>query len=124
MNRWLLILIATSLVACDLTGGYNPLETTPVSPPPRQLALLVKAITYGTNPDSDGYAAVVNNGAPQELGPTCGQNTLCWSFPVMPGDQTVALHGLAGNCTTGNNPRVVQVSSSNANTALFTVMCP
>ena len=128
--QWVVTLIATLLVACDLTGGYNPLGGSPAPPTGTQRTLTVVAITSGANPDTDGYQAVLDNGAPQQLGLPCPfANSACASFPVIRGDYTVALQGLAGNCTTGDNPRVVQVagtpgSSNPRNLTIFMVDCP
>jgi len=128
--QWVVTLIATSLVACDVGPDQLHLFGPPEPPPGLQGTLSVIAITSGANPDPDGYQAVLDNGAPQQLGLPCPLlNSECTSFPVIPGDYTVALQGLAGNCTTSNNPRVVPVawtpgSSNPVETTIFMVDCP
>jgi hypothetical protein len=76
--------------------------------------------TSGSNVDPDGYVVTVDGGASQPI-PANGSDTF---NGVSAGSHSVALSGLASNCTvSGTNPQTVSVPSGGTATAPFTVSC-
>jgi TolB protein len=76
--------------------------------------------TTGNAPDPDGYEASIDGDVPLAL-PAAG--TVAVS-PVMPGDHTLAMSGLAPNCTLdGPNPRTVTVAPGAMLTVDLAVGC-
>ena len=80
----------------------------------------VSATTSGPDPDADGYAVTLDgNGAALPL-PISGST----SFPnVAAGEHTVALGGLASNCTVDASSKGVTVVAGATATVGFTVSC-
>jgi len=90
------------------------------APPPQTGNLTVTASTTGSNLDPDGYTATVDGGASQSVG-TNGSVTFTG---LSAGSHSVALSGLAANCSvSGANPQTVTVPSGGTATATFAVSC-
>ncbi|OLC70561.1 MAG: hypothetical protein AUH78_20520 [Gemmatimonadetes bacterium 13_1_40CM_4_69_8] len=83
-------------------------------------SLQVTAATTGTDFDPDGYTVAVDGGAGEVLASN-GSVTISGLFA---GDHTVALGGVAANCTvSGPNPRPVSVIAGAAAQTAFPVTC-
>src|SRR5213596_157558 len=95
-TRLALVALAAALsTAC----GEGPLV-------PTTGAIRVALTTTGADPDADGYAVTLDGAAPQ----TVGVNATLLLRDLGTGSHTVALSGLAANCTaSGENPRGVTV---------------
>src|SRR5205807_1480788 len=90
------------------------------APPPQTGNLTVSTSTSGSNLDPDGYTVTVDGGASQAIG-TNGSVTFT-GHPA--GDHSVALSGVAANCTvSGANPRTVTVPSGGTVSTTFSVSC-
>ena len=117
-------------VNCTVTGGNSQTVTVPsggtataaftVSCSAATGNLTVTTSTTGSNLDPDGYAVTVDGGSPQVIGINAST-----SYPGLPaGSHTVAISGVAANCTvTGGNSQTVSVPSGGTATAAFTVSC-
>jgi PKD domain len=82
--------------------------------------LTVSASTTGSNLDADGYTVTVDGGANQAIG-TNGSVTFTG---LAAGSHSVALSGMAGNCTvSGTNPQTVTVPSGGTAATTFDVSC-
>ena len=82
--------------------------------------LQVATSTTGPSPDPDGYVLTVDGADRGPLGAS-GEATLT---EVTPGEHTVGLSGVAGNCQVqADNPRPVTVSAGSSSSAAFTVTC-
>ena len=80
----------------------------------------VAVATSGPSPDPDGYTVTVDGGSPTAV-PSSG-TVLLTGLPV--GIRTVALSGIAANCTvSGSNPRPVTVTGTGLAAASFAVVC-
>ena len=80
----------------------------------------VSASTTGTGTDPDGYTVALDGGAGQ---PIAANGTVTFS-QVMVGDHTVALSGIAPNCTlSGQNRATVTVTSGATAQAAFQIAC-
>src|SRR5438067_4012741 len=118
---------------CSVTGGMSRTVSVPAggtastsfsvsctAPPPETGNLTVTASTTGSNLDPDGYTATVDGGASQSVG-TNGSVTFTG---LSAGSHSVALSGLAANCSvSGANPPTVTVTSGGTATATFAVSC-
>ncbi|HZN98659.1 MAG TPA: Ig-like domain-containing protein, partial [Gemmatimonadales bacterium] len=89
--------------------------------PPGTGSIQVVVSTSGPDPDPDGYVATLDGVGPGIPVPTTGSAT----FPgVVVGSHTVALSGLASNCTaSGAGSATTNVSSGAASEVSFTVTC-
>ena len=107
----------------SVTAGATATTSFSVScaaPPPQTGNLTVTASTTGSNLDPDGYTATVDGGASQSVG-TNGSVTFTG---LSAGSHSVALSGVAGNCSvSGANPQTVTVPSGGTATASFSVSC-
>jgi hypothetical protein len=82
--------------------------------------LAVGTSSSGSPPDPSGYTVSVDGGAPLAIG--ANATSTIEDLPV--GPHTVALGGLAENCTVqGQNPRTVTISAGQTTTLTFTVQC-
>ena len=89
-------------------------------PPPSPGDLTVTTTTTGASLDPDGYTVTVDDATSQPIA-TNGSVTFTG---LSPGDHSVALSGVAGNCTvTSANPVMVTVFSGETATADFAVDC-
>src|SRR6184192_3953899 len=118
---------------CSVSGGTSRTVTVPAggtastsfsvsctAPPPETGNLTVSTSTTGSNLDPDGYTATVDGGASQSVG-TNGSVTFTG---LSAGSHSVALSGLAANCSvSGANPQTVTVPSGGTATATFAVSC-
>jgi len=124
--------VAISGVAgnCTVTGGTSRTVSVPsggtatttftvtcVTPPGN---LTVSTSTTGSSLDPDGYTITVDGGSPQSV----GINASVSYTNLTPGNHTVAISGVAGNCTvSGSTSRTVSVPSGGTATTTFTVTC-
>src|SRR5207248_8013162 len=98
---------ATFAVSCAATGGGNG-------------TLTVTTSTTGSDLDPDGYTVTLAGGATSQ--PIATDGSVPFTGPA--GDHTVALSGMAGNCSvSGANPRTVTVPSGGTVSTTFTVTC-
>lgn len=82
--------------------------------------LQVTTATTGPAPDPDGYIIILDGAERGQLGPSGGANV----DGLAPGDHTVGLSGVVGNCEVqGSNPRTVTVPPGERATAAFAVAC-
>ena len=95
---------ASFVVTCSATTGIIQVTTT----------------TGGESPDPDGYTLSVDGGTAQPIAAAA-------TVPIPdlpPGDHTVALAGVAANCTVeGDNPRTVSVAGDATVSVDFAVTC-
>src|SRR5437867_2687697 len=124
--------VAISGVAanCTVSGGASQTVTVPsggtatatftVSCSATTGDLTVTASTTGSSLDPDGYAVTVDGGSAQTLAINGSV-----SYPSLTaGSHTVAISGVAANCTvTGSSSRTVNVPSGGTATTTFTVTC-
>src|SRR5205823_2460539 len=118
---------------CSVSGGTSRTVTvsttrspstsvtgTAPPPPPPTGNLTVTTSTTGSNLDPDGYTATVDGGASQAIG-TNGSVTFSG---LSAGSHSVALSGLAANCSvSGANPHTVTVPSGGTVSTTFSVTC-
>src|SRR3954452_16443653 len=108
-HRWCFSLLPAGVLAC---GG----ESLTVPPAPGTLQIIMA--TTGPEPDLDGYQLEIDDGAPQLVGTV---ETV--EREAEPGSHTVALGGVAANCTVPENPREVTVVSEETATITFEATC-
>ncbi len=107
--RWASVALALSLAACD-KGPTGP----------QSGALRVAVVTTGVEIDPDGYTYSVDGGTNQPI--TANGAVVIGGLAV--GSHTVALSGLAANCTlSGANSQSVRVTGTDTATAFFQVAC-
>jgi hypothetical protein len=91
-------------VICQGSGGFIRVET----------------LTGGTSQDPDGYAVSIDGGVPLPI----GRIAILTTQPLLIGEHTVELGGMAPNCqTTVPNPQMVAVSTGNVSLIRFGVSC-
>ena len=82
--------------------------------------LTVNTTTSGSSLDPNGYTVTVDGGSPQAI----GINGSVGYANLTAGNHTVALSGVAANCTvSGGTSRTVSVPSGGTATTTFTVTC-
>ena len=92
----------------------------PPPPPPSTGDLAVSTSTTGSNLDPDGYTVTVDGGANQAIA-TNGSVTYTG---LAAGSHTVALSGVAGNCSvSGGTSRTIDVPAGGTATTSFAVSC-
>jgi len=92
----------------------------PPPPPPSTGDLAVSTSTTGSNLDPDGYTVTVDGGANQAIA-TNGSVTYTG---LAAGSHTVALSGVAGNCSvSGGTSRTVDVPAGGTATTSFSMSC-
>lgn len=97
---------ASFAVGCAAAGGDG--------------SLTVTTSTTGSNLDPDGYTVVVDGGAASQ--PIATNGSVTFTGPA--GDHTIALSGVAANCTvSGANPRTVTVPAGGSTSTTFAVSC-
>ncbi|MEA2712055.1 MAG: hypothetical protein QOK27_16 [Gemmatimonadales bacterium] len=112
---WIYTAAGVVLIAATLTCGGGESLTAPTAG-----TLEVTTSTSGVEPDPDGYMMQMDAEPPQPIAPT---GTLR-SSNVAPGNHTVGLSGIAGNCTVGGqNPRTVAVDAGRITTVALEVTC-
>jgi adhesin/invasin len=86
--------------------------------PPAAGSIRVTTSTSGEDQD-DGYAFSIDGRTAQPIGPN-GDQTIS---NIPPGEHTVVLSGVAGNCTVNDDAQGVTVTPGNTATAAFAVTC-
>ena len=87
---------------------------------PEPGSLDVTIATSGPEPDPDGYTLSIDGAAPEAIAVNASRHT----EGMAPGNHTVALAGLAGNCTVGTGVGVtVEVLAGGAAAVRFDVAC-
>jgi hypothetical protein len=82
--------------------------------------LAVTTSTTGSSLDPDGYTVAVDGGAGQAI----GINSSFTFTNLAAGNHSVALSGVASNCTvSGSNPRTISVPSGGTANTTFSVTC-
>jgi len=124
--------VAISGVAanCSVSGGTSQTVNVPsggtatttfsvsCTTPPGNLT--VSTSTTGSSLDPDGYTVTVDGGSPQAI----GINASVSYTNLSAGNHTVAISGVAANCTvSGGTSRTVSVPSGGTATTTFTVTC-
>src|SRR5437773_413844 len=115
---------------CSVSGGNSRTVTVPaggtasttfaVSCAATTGNLTVTTNTTGSNLDPDGYTVTVDGGASQAVA-TSGSVTFTG---LSAGSHSVALSGVAGNCTvSGANPQTVTVPSGGTASTTFALSC-
>jgi hypothetical protein len=83
-------------------------------------SMRITTATTGSSLDRDGYTLSIDGGAARAT----GINEVLIVPAITRGDHTVALAGLASNCTTdGPNPRTVTITAGVEASVSFTVIC-
>jgi len=96
----------TFSVSCAPTGGGTG-------------SLTVTTSTTGSNLDPDGYTITIDGSFSQPIGTNASV-----TFTGPSGDHTLALSGVASNCSvSGANPRTVTVPSGGTTSTTFSVSC-
>ena len=93
-----------------------------LNPPPSPATgnLTVSTSTTGANLDPNGYTITVDGGSPQAIGINASVSYL----NLTAGNHTVAISGVAANCTvSGGTSRTVSVPSGGTATTTFSVSC-
>jgi hypothetical protein len=108
-----LFLALVSIAGCDGEKPVDPL-------PPGTGVIEVAVSTSGADPDPDGYLATLDGSGTALPLPSTGSAGF---LDVVVGEHTVALGGLASNCTADAASRSVTVTDGAAVTVSFTVSC-
>jgi hypothetical protein len=109
----LLLPAALLIFAC---GG----DEGPVDPGPTTGSLMVTVSTTGAASEADDYSVSIEGGAGHAFG-VDGSVTIT---DLSPGLRSIALQGVAANCTVdGNNPRFVTVVAGETTETTFEVAC-
>jgi hypothetical protein len=105
-----------------VTAGETKQISFNVSCAPQQAqtgSLQIRTSTDGEDQDSDGYDLALDDGPARHIGPsdaiTIGD--------VAPGNHTVGLSGIAGNCSVDANPKSVDVMAGETNDLAFAISC-
>ncbi len=107
--------------ASQLTAATSNTFDVTAAPPPPTGSLAVTTSTSGATPDPDGYAFAVDGATPQPI----ADNQTITLTGVATGSHTVALSGIAANCTvSGGTSQTVNVPAGGTGTASFSVTCP
>lgn len=102
-------------------GGSTPVSfaITCVTPQPTTGTIHITTQTTGSNPD-DGYTVAVDGGTSQAIGP----NAEATIGNVTPGNHSVQLSDVAGNCTVqGTNQRSANVTAGSTTEVNFSITC-
>lgn len=108
----------TGVVATLAPGGRSDTVSVSVTGAPPLGALLIRTTTTGTQPDPDGYAAVLDSGATHHIGTN---DTV--ALTTIAGAHAVQLSEYAGNCILLDNPRTVVVPVGDTGRVNFVVSC-
>ena len=82
-------------------------------------SLQIRTSTDGEDQDSDGYDLALDDGPARHIGPSDAITI----DDVAPGNHTVGLSGIAGNCSVDANPKSVDVVAGETNDLAFAVSC-
>jgi hypothetical protein len=111
------ILLGVSLVSAGLSCGDDGGD---IGPTPSG-SLEITTATSGAEPDGDGYAVKIDGGTETAI----GTNASLRQDNLEPGNHTVLLTGVAGNCAvSGENPRAVTITAGATAIVAFVVDCP
>lgn len=104
----------------SVTAGQTTQTTFSVTCSATSGSIRVSASTSGEDLDGDGYAIVIDGGAPSSI----GINGSLTAGGLEPGDYSVRLEAEAFNCEVdGNNPRTVSVTAGDETQVTFDVLC-
>jgi hypothetical protein len=82
--------------------------------------LTVNTSTSGSSLDPDGYTVMLDGGNARAI----GINSSTTYTNLTPGNHSVSISGVAGNCTlSGSNPRTISVPSGGTANTTFSVSC-
>jgi TolB protein len=108
------VLLTTAVLAVSCNGDNLGNVSAPTG------SLRVVTTTTGGAPDPDGYTLQIDEGQQQAIGLNASFDTTGLST----GTHTVALAGLAANCSvSGNNPRLVDITAEATISVSFQVTC-
>jgi hypothetical protein len=82
-------------------------------------SLQIHTTTDGDDPDGDGYDVAVDDGVGRHI----GSSDAITIEDVSPGNHTVRLSGIAGNCSVDANPKSIDVVAGAMNDLSFAVSC-
>jgi uncharacterized protein YjdB len=99
-------------------GGRADTVTVSVTGAPPLGAMLIRTTTTGSQPDPDGYAAVLDGSSTYHLGTSDSV-----AFTTIAGAHAVELTDYASNCILLGNPRTVDVPVSDTGRVKFVVSC-
>ena len=99
---------------------YSAPVTTATLAAPTTGTVSITTVTTGGSPDPDGYTL----STPWAIGIPIGVNATRTFTGVAPGTHSIALGGLAPNCTTTSNPRTITVTAGATTSTTFNVSCP
>ena len=109
-----------SLIAGLVAATTFSVSCTAPPPPPTTGDLTVATSTSGSNVDADGYTVTVDGSASKSI----GSNGSVTFSGLSAGDHTVALSGVASNCSvSGGNTRTVSVPAGGTVSTSFSVSC-
>ena len=110
-SRWVRLLALLPFLACSADGGPTATKT---------WSLAVSVATVGHSQDSDGYQVRLNGEA---AGHVTVEDTL-FLFQLDPGEYTIELADVAGNCHTSPGvPQTVGLAPGGNATASFSIGC-
>lgn len=117
---------------CTVGGGTSQSVTVPAggstsatfavtctAPPPATGSLTVSTATTGANLDPDGYSVSVDGGNAQSI----SDNGSVAFSNLASGSHTVAIAGLASNCSASNTSQAVTVPAGGSTSASFAITC-
>jgi hypothetical protein len=105
-----------------VTAGETKQISFNVSCSPQQAqtgSLQIRTSTDGEDQDSDGYDLALDDGPAQHIGSSDAMTI----ENVAPGNHTVVLSGIAGNCSVDANPKSVDIIAGATNDLTFAVSC-
>jgi hypothetical protein len=104
--------------ASGLTGATSSTFNVTV-PPPTTGSLTVSAATTGSNLDPDGYHVSVDGGSAKSI----SDNGSVIFNDLVSGSHTVAMTGLASNCSASSTSQSVTVPAGGSTSASFAITC-
>jgi WD40 repeat protein len=110
---------SVTVSAGQVTRASFAVTCVAVDPAVQTGTIEVTVATTGSNLDADGYLVSVDGGPEQVIG-TDGTMTVA---NVVTGARSVALSGIASNCTVADNPRGVTVAAGATASLTFQVTC-
>jgi TolB protein len=123
MGEWTRRVLSRRAVRALLVGGALTglgCSGEDVTDPPATGSLTITTSTTGPEPDADGYAVSINDGAETAI-PASG--TL-QRDNLEPGNHSIRLSGVAAHCTVaGENPRSVSLPAGETVTVTFQLTC-
>jgi len=114
VKRAVLSLFGLAGVFAGVSCGSDDIQA------PTSGSIEITSVTSGPEPDADGYAVSIDDGAEAPL----GANETLQRDGLEPGSHSVRLDGMAANCSAGgDNPRVISVRAGETTTVTFQVTC-